>query len=110
VTIIPEQRDSNDNTGRNFSADLWSAFAEIDRGGIRWNATCPQPASWFTDDAANDLDRAVDLLCEADGTYIEAKISGDRAATDQAAAHCRALSDLCDFLAAVVETAAAVQA
>jgi hypothetical protein len=110
VTIIPEQRDSNDNAARNFSADLWSAFAEIDRGGIRWTASCPLPESWFTDDAASDLERARDLEIEAAGTVMEATARGDQAAKDQARARTRALSQLCDFLEAVVETLAEVQA
>jgi hypothetical protein len=110
VTIIPEQRDSNENAARNFSADLWATFATIERGGIRWSENAPLPADWFTNDTAADLDRATDLLCEADTALIDASMSGNPAACEQAAAHCLALSDLCDFLASVVETAAQVQA
>jgi hypothetical protein len=108
VTIIPEQRDSNDSADRN-SADLWATFAAIERGGIRWSEQAPVPGDWFTDHPAGDLDRATDLLCEADTALIDASMSGSPAASDQAAAHCLALSDLCDFLASVVETTAQVR-
>jgi hypothetical protein len=110
VTIIPEQRDSYDNADRNFSADLWSAFADIDRGGIRWSASCPLPEIWFTGDAATDLERAQLLEVEAASTVMEATVRGDQAAKDQARARTRALSQLCDFLEAVVETLDEVQA
>jgi hypothetical protein len=98
------------STSDDFSADLWATFATIDRGGILWTANSPVPASWFTHDPALDLRRATDLLCEADSALIDAGMSGNAAASDQAAAHSRALSDLCDFLAAAVETAAKVRA
>jgi hypothetical protein len=97
------------STPDDFSADLWATFATIDRGGIRWSEDAPVPADWFTNDPAADLDRATDLLCEADAALIDASMDGHPAASDQAAAHCLALSDLCDFLAAVVETAAQVR-
>jgi hypothetical protein len=98
------------STSDDFSADLWATFATIDRGGIRWSENAPLPASWFTNDPAADLDRATDLLCEADAALIDASMDGNPAASDQAAAHCRALSDFCDFLASAVESAAQVTA
>jgi hypothetical protein len=97
-------------TPDDFSADLWATFATIDRGGLRWSEDAPVPASWFTNDPTADLDRATDLLCEADAALIGASMDDNPAASDQAAARCLALSDLCDFLASVVETAAQVQA
>jgi hypothetical protein len=96
------------STSDDFSADLWATFATIDRGGIRWSEDAPVPASWFTNAAAG-LDRATDLLCGADAALMDASMDGNPAASDQAAARCLALSDFCDFLAAVVETAAQVR-
>lgn len=99
MTILPATADE-------FTADLFAAFATIDRGGVLWTAHVPCPADWYTGDAATDLNRVVDLLCEADSALIGVAMTGDAASIDQARAHVAALSDLCDYLASVVETAA----
>jgi hypothetical protein len=109
VTIIPEQRDSNNNADRNFEAALWGAIAEAE-GMPAWHSSSPVSPIWWTGIATVDLARALDLGCEADGAYIEAEVSRDRAAADEAGARSRALWELCDFLEAVVAAQAGAQA
>lgn len=89
-----------------FTRELFEGFAAIEQGGIAWTAEAPLPSSWFTGDASHDLDRALDLLCEADTELIDLGMHGQSgtAEYDQKRTRAARLSDLVDFLGAVVET------